>query len=45
MDTNSKDGVVAINQTRSQIEEIFRNKKYYLQMTSYEVYILMKEFY
>jgi len=31
------DGVVAINQTRSQVEGISKNKKCHLQMTSYEL--------
>ena len=37
--------MVAVNQTRSQKEGVFRNKKYYLQVTNYEVYILMGVFY
>jgi len=41
----SRGSVVAINQTRSQVEEISKDKKYYLQMISYKVYILIREFY
>jgi len=41
----TKDGVVAINQTRSQVKEIFRDKKCHSQMTSYKMYVFIGEFY
>ena len=43
--TSLRGSMVAINQTRSQKKEVFKNKKYYLQATSYEVYILTRAVY
>jgi len=40
-----RSSVVAINQTRSQVEEIFRDKKHHLQITSYKVYVLIRVVY
>jgi len=37
--------MVAVNQTRSWKEEIFRDKKHHLQMTSYEIYVFARAFY
>ena len=34
--------MVAINQTRSQIEEISENLEYYLQITSYKEYTFLE---
>ena len=37
--------MIAVNQTRSQVEEISRDKKHHSQITSYEIHALMREFY
>jgi len=37
--------VVAVNQTRFQVQGVSEDKKHHLQITSYEVYALTREFY
>jgi len=37
--------MVAINQTRSQVEEVSENKKCHLQTTSYKAHTFKREFY
>jgi len=41
----SRGSIVAVNQTRSQIEGISGNKKHHLQMTSYKEHVLAREIY
>jgi len=41
----TRGGVVVVNKTRSQVKEIFRDKKYHSQMTSYKVCVFIGEFY
>ena len=43
VNSSLRGSIIAVNQTRSQVEEIFRNKKHHLQTTSYKVYILVRD--